>query len=89
MSKVQTVRAKFWVSSVQHHHQQGQAADAVCATVAMAPVYDEANKDWSKWTPQGQISMTITNPAAIEALELGKQYFVDFTPAPTPDKPVT
>jgi len=31
--------------------------------------------------------MTITNPGAIDAFELGKFYFVDFTPAPVLEKP--
>lgn len=87
MEKVQSVRAKFWVQTVQHHHQQDP--NAVFATVTMAPVYDEANKEWSKWTPQGAISISITNPTAVAAFELGKQYFVDFTPAPMPEKPAT
>lgn len=51
----------------------------------MAPVYGSdakpANKDWSKYTPQGELKMTITNPGAIEQFELGKEYYLDFTPA--------
>jgi hypothetical protein len=73
------VRAKFTVNSIQHHHTQ--QADAVCAEVKLAPVYGDENKPWSQYTPQGQITMTITNPAAVAAFELGKPYFVDFTPA--------
>lgn len=72
------VQAKFWVSSIQHHHQQ--TPGEVCATVQLAPVYGDENKPWSKYTPQGQISMTITNPAAIEAFELGKKYLIEFLP---------
>jgi hypothetical protein len=41
----------------------------------------EANKDWSKWTPSGELKMMVTNPAAIEKFELGKEYYLDFTPA--------
>lgn len=76
MSKV---RAKFWTQTIAHHHTQDPSA--VCAVITMAPVYDEANKDWSKYTPQGAIQMTITNPDAIAAFEIGKAYYVDFTPA--------
>lgn len=73
------VRAKFWVTSITHYHTQ--TPDVTNATVKLAPVYDDANKDWSKWTPQGEISMMITNPVAVAAFSLGAKYFVDFTPA--------
>lgn len=73
------VRAKFYVTSIQHHHTG--RPEKVCAEVKLAPVYGDANKPWSEATPQGQIAMTITNAAAIDAFELGKEYYVDFTPA--------
>ncbi len=41
----------------------------------------EANKQWSKWTPSGTLTMQITNPSASEQFEAGKEYFLDFTPA--------
>lgn len=78
------VRAKFKCSNV-HHIPTSKPEDA-CAQVSLMPVYDSAsapeNKSWSRWTPGGLIQMTITNPAAIEKFELGKDYFVDFIPAP-------
>lgn len=73
------VQAKFWVKEITHHHNGNSAADQA-ATVKLAPVFDDANKDWSKWTPQGEISMMITNPSAIAAFELGKKYLIEFTP---------
>lgn len=39
------------------------------------------NKTWSQYTPSGQITMFVTNPAAYEQFELGKSYYVDFTEA--------
>ncbi len=42
---------------------------------------NEQQINWSKATPQGEIKMMITNPAAIDQLDLGKSYFLDFTPA--------
>lgn len=73
------VRAKFYVTSIQHHHTHNPKT--VCAEVKLAPVYGDDNKPWSEATPQGQMSLTITNPEAIDVFELGKSYFVDFTPA--------
>lgn len=77
------VRAKFWVESINHAHVP--TPGDVFATVTLKPVYDEANKDWSKWTPQGKIEISITNPAAIEQFELGKHKYVEFFDAPAVD----
>ncbi|MBO9108753.1 hypothetical protein J5288_08560 [Agrobacterium sp. S2/73] len=41
----------------------------------------EGNGDWSKWTPSGELSMTITNPAAIEQFEIGAVYSLTFDKA--------
>jgi hypothetical protein len=53
--------------------------------VTLMPVFGtygdgKDNESWSKYTPSGKIEMSITNPAAIDKLEKGKAYFVDFTP---------
>ncbi|HZP68370.1 MAG TPA: hypothetical protein VFB29_00375 [Pseudolabrys sp.] len=78
------VRAKFFVTSIQHFH--GTGTDP-CAEVKLAPVFGsygngEENKSFSKYTPQGTIALTITNPDAIDKFSLGEAYYVDFTPAP-------
>jgi hypothetical protein len=49
-----TVRAKFYVTSIQHHHTQSPGY--VCAEIKLAPVYGDENKPWSQATPQGQIA---------------------------------
>jgi len=77
MSKV---RAKFFVKQINYYHNGVTESDQH-GEVVLGPVYGEGNEDWSKWTPSGEIKMTITNPAALEAFDLGVQYFVDFTPA--------
>jgi hypothetical protein len=57
----------------------------VAVEVQLQPVFsgkdENANKSWSKWTPSGQVQMQITNPEASGQFEVGKPYFVDFTPA--------
>jgi hypothetical protein len=35
------------------------------------------NKEWSKWTPSGQLSFTVTNPGAFERILPGKTVYVD------------
>ena len=76
MEKRVKVQAKFFVKEIRHIHQGGEEA---LAEVVMAPVYGAENKPWSKFTPQGEIKMSITNPSAIAAFESGRAYFGDFT----------
>lgn len=78
---VQKVRARFWVKEVTHHHTGGPGVQPV--TVKLAAAYNDGkgNEDWSKYTPQGEISMMITNPPASDFFEIGKHVFVDFTTA--------
>lgn len=76
------VRAKFQCQSINHilTHLPGEQT----AILTFAPVYDNGNgenKTWSKYTPQGKLEMTVTNPDAVGAFEVGKSYYLDFTPA--------
>ncbi len=48
--------------------------------VTLMPVAGDENKEWSKWTPSGSLKMQINNPAALEQLVVGKDYFIDITP---------
>jgi hypothetical protein len=75
------VRAKFQCLEVKHLHQTDP--NGVHVEVRLAPVYGngEDNKSWSKWTPAGELKMTITNPSAAEQFDIGKTYYLDFTPA--------
>ena len=41
----------------------------------------EENEKFFKFTPYGQLSMGTVNPAASDQFEVGKEYFVDFSPA--------
>jgi hypothetical protein len=77
-----TVQAKFWVTNITHHALQAGNLDSHAATVELKPVYsDGANDGWSKHTPQGDLTMMVTNPAAIEQFELGAEYILTFDKA--------
>lgn len=75
------VRAKFRCMSIQHIHTGNP--DASVANIALAPVWEQdgVNRKWSQATPQGKLEMTITNAEAIGAFELGREYFLDISPA--------
>ena len=77
-----TVRAKFRVNATRQQIGYDNQKQEV---VELSAVMDEANKQWSMYTPQGSISLTITNPAAVDQLALGGFFYVDFTPAPAID----
>jgi hypothetical protein len=49
--------------------------------VTLQAVMGEENKPWSKYTPSGELRMTINNPEAFAQFGVGKDYFIDFTPA--------
>ncbi|EPF0939421.1 hypothetical protein ACSQJH_002920 [Klebsiella michiganensis] len=70
-----TVRAKFQCNSIN------KSPDNSTAVVNMMAVTTGSaeNETWSKYTPGGQLQMVISNPAAFEQFELGKEYFIDIT----------
>lgn len=54
--------------------------------IELNAVYSEdkstENYSFSAATPSARLSMFISNPSAIGAFEVGKEYYLDFTPAP-------
>lgn len=38
------------------------------------------NANWSKWTPSGVLSLSISNPDAHGVIKVGSEYMVDITP---------
>ena len=76
------VRAKFKCWAVTHGNDPNP--NSFCARVQFMAAYDDGNEDnksWSKYTPSGSLDMYVTNPAAIEAFEPGKYYYLAITPA--------
>lgn len=55
-------------------------------TIVLSPVFgngDPEHENTKFWqaSPSGEIKLGTVNPAAWQAFELGKEYYVDFTPA--------
>jgi len=65
------VRAKFQVTAVNE------------TEVTLHPVTcgSEENDKFFEFTPYGAITMGVINPEAIKQFEIGKEFYVDFTPA--------
>lgn len=74
-----SVRAKFKCHSKEMRELGG--SDAAYLTFFASYGEGNDNKDWSKWTPTGALNMSITNPAAFDWFEVGKEYYLDFTEA--------
>ena len=79
-----TIKARFWVKSVL---KQAISAGQVNRVVTLAPVIrstgqpgDGQNVDWSKYTPSGQIEMTVTQDSAAQWFEdrIGKDVAITF-----------
>jgi hypothetical protein len=71
------VRAKFRVTEKQLNCWTNGA------TLKLEAQYDETIPEDQRFqdaTPSAEMTVLITNPRALEALELGKYFYVDFTP---------
>ena len=60
-----------------------KVGNAVTFTTVYEPdaAKDTENARFTKATPWGDIRMGIDNPAALDAFDVNKEYYVDFTPA--------
>lgn len=72
------VRAKFVCRSVDK--AEGHSPSEIVRFEAVTADTDE-NKTWSKYTPWGELRMSITNPAAFGQFAIGQEIFVDLNPA--------
>ena len=76
-------RAKF---TVQKKAQMAWGKPGA-AEITLSPTYDTSipeDKLFSEASPSGELHMYVDNPAAVQFFELGKAYYLDFTPAPVP-----
>jgi hypothetical protein len=80
-----SVRAKMRLTSIQQHEwNQGQTK-----TLRFQCEYDTTTPEdqrFQKATPSGEIQMMVDNPEALKQFELGRHYYVDFSPVPTAEK---
>jgi hypothetical protein len=77
-----TMRAKFKATKVETISETFQ--NVTMQAVTEAPFDADGKSDdnsFSKWTPTGQITMSISNPDLIGKIVEGQKFYVDFTPA--------
>lgn len=68
-----TVRAKF--KCVVPPQQEG------LVVLEVVTYGSEENKEFFRYTPFGRIELGTVNPEAFNQFEIGREYYVDFTPA--------
>jgi hypothetical protein len=78
------VRAKFKVDSVKQAIYGG--IEEIASTIELSPVYknndpNSENSQFFRWTPSGKIELAVLRPETAAQFELGKEYYIDFTPA--------
>jgi hypothetical protein len=77
-----TVRAKFTVQSVTYRkHWQDPSKRIGTVELSVVSGGSDEDKAFFAATPGGSIKLDTVNEAAIDALPLGKTFYVDFTPA--------
>lgn len=84
------MRAKFTLVSIKRQIGQKQAGDkwVPCEqrSLEFTPVYgkgdpDHENTKFWQASPSGSITLNVVNLAAVENMEIGAEYYVDFTKA--------
>ncbi len=73
------LRLKMVVNTVKRVANNDGSVQA--EEITMSAVYSDKegspNKQWSKWTPTGSLSFTVTNPAAFDQVLPGKFFYAD------------
>jgi hypothetical protein len=80
------VRTKFKVNKYETSLQTINGINEELRTLTLNAVYDGSpeNKEFFRWTPNGEIKIGVLNQKAWEQFPLGREIYVDFTDA-TPD----
>ena len=67
------IRAKFKCDSVNVSNEN--------ENISLSAVTEGSieNEQWSKYTPGGHLTITISNPEAQGKIEVGKEYYLDIT----------
>lgn len=75
------LRAKFFVNTVKHScdHNGAIGSEELELSAVTGSSGDEVNKQWSKWTPNGRLTMTINNQGAMRKLLPGQEVYIDIT----------
>ena len=77
------MRAKMRVASVQKHEgftQETLKFSAVCKSDGYPADGSDEDNTFARWTPSGELTLAITNPALHGKFTVGDKFYLDFTP---------
>lgn len=77
------MRAKVAIRDVTKPYEGAEEVRMVpvVSNENFGPNGESENNTYSRWTPSGEIKLTITNPALHGQFTTGQEFYVDFTPA--------
>lgn len=77
-----TMRAKMSVNRVERWDGADKVTMVAVARSSGYPT-DGSDEDntYAKFSPQGELTLTIANPALIGKIEPGQKFYLDFVPA--------
>lgn len=77
------MRCKFRATSVRHVASNWSAQSKVeqeQEEVVLSAVGGPENEPWSRYTPYGELKLTVTNNKAFGEIKGGQDYYIDITP---------
>lgn len=76
-----TVRAKFVCREIEDYGTTKKIILSAVGVHDRCPGENADNAIFNKWTPSGELWMSVDNPKASVQFEKGRAYYLDFTPA--------
>lgn len=77
------MRAKFELKSVYTEENKRDGGEILQFSAVTEKPFDEHGKnddnDFARWTPNGELTMTVTNPNLWGKFSVGEKYYLDFT----------
>jgi len=76
------MRAKMQISKVERFAGADRiTGNAVCRSGAYPEDGSDEDNTYAKFSPQGELTLTIANPALLGRIEPGQKFYLDFTKA--------
>lgn len=76
------MRAKMQVSKVERFTGSDRiTCNAVCRSGSYPADGSDEDNTYAKFSPQGELTLTIANPALLGTIEPGQKFYLDFTKA--------
>lgn len=78
-----TMRAKVQVNQVRvNQGHEELILNPVCGSGAYGPNGESEDNTFARYTPSGEIKLTVNNPSLLGKFKPGQKFYVDFTEAP-------